>query len=136
MPGARCTRSLESKKGNKCSPAVTVTTSTPETPSIPRAMVYGLLRALPGDRALLTPSLADYSTSLTPTAEASGPHDLTVRLWCLPSSAPSASIASCPASVTIASRPSEWGQDKNGYTRDPHFCKSEYFFLKGLTANR
>jgi hypothetical protein len=30
---------------------------TPETPGIPRAMVYGLFRALPGDRALLPPSL-------------------------------------------------------------------------------
>ena len=29
---------------------------TPESPGIPRAMVYGLLRALPGDRALLPPS--------------------------------------------------------------------------------
>src|SRR5471030_3296245 len=29
---------------------------TPETPGIPRAMVYGLFRALPGDRALLPPS--------------------------------------------------------------------------------
>ena len=29
---------------------------TPKTPGIPRAMVYGLLRALPGDRALLPPS--------------------------------------------------------------------------------
>jgi hypothetical protein len=33
-----------------------VATVTPETPGIPRAMVYGLLRALPGDRALLPPS--------------------------------------------------------------------------------
>ena len=29
---------------------------TPESPGIPRAMVYGLLRALPGDRAFLPPS--------------------------------------------------------------------------------
>src|ERR1700730_3609233 len=32
---------------------------TPESPSIPRAMVYGLFRALPGDRALLPPSPAE-----------------------------------------------------------------------------
>src|SRR3984893_4394132 len=31
---------------------------TPESPGIPRAMVYGLLRALPGDRAFLPPSPA------------------------------------------------------------------------------
>ena len=33
-----------------------VVTVTPESPGIPRAMVYGLFRALPGDRALLPPS--------------------------------------------------------------------------------
>jgi hypothetical protein len=35
-----------------------VTTVTPVSPDIPRAMVYGLFRALPGDRALLPPSSA------------------------------------------------------------------------------
>ncbi len=75
MPGDRCARSPGAEKNG----AGIVTTSTPETPSIPRTMGYGLLRALPGDRALLTPSLIDCSTSLTPTAEASGPHDLAVR---------------------------------------------------------
>jgi hypothetical protein len=34
-----------------------VTTVTPDTPGIPRTMGYGLLRALPGDRAFLSPSL-------------------------------------------------------------------------------
>src|SRR5258708_27655041 len=47
---------------------------TPESPGTPRAMVYGLFRALPGDRALLPPSPADYSASLTP---ASGCQDHT-----------------------------------------------------------
>ena len=32
---------------------------TPESPGIPRAMVYGLYRALPGDRAFLPPSPAE-----------------------------------------------------------------------------
>jgi hypothetical protein len=32
---------------------------TPESPGIPHAMVYGLCRALPGDRALLPPSPAE-----------------------------------------------------------------------------
>ena len=78
---------------------------TPKTPGIPHAMVYGLLRALPGDRALLPPSPADHSANLTP---ASRRQDHTT----LPSaSAPfvkgaSTSTASRPASVTIASRPS------------------------------
>jgi hypothetical protein len=78
---------------------------TPKTPGIPRAMVYDLFRALPGDRALLPPSPADHSANLTP---ASRRQDHTTS----PSvSAPfvigaSASTASRPASVTIASRPS------------------------------
>ena len=36
-----------------------VTTVTPETPGIPYAMVHGLFRALPGDRAFLSPSFAE-----------------------------------------------------------------------------
>src|ERR1700688_4938100 len=33
---------------------------------LPCAVVYGLLRALPGDRVFLSPSLADTSANLTP----------------------------------------------------------------------
>jgi hypothetical protein len=47
---------------------------TPESPGIPRAMVYGLLRALPGDRAFLPPSPAGLTANLTP---ASGRQDHT-----------------------------------------------------------
>src|SRR5829696_7925080 len=36
------------------------------TPTSPAQWLYGLLRALPGERALLPPSLADDSASLTP----------------------------------------------------------------------
>jgi hypothetical protein len=56
MPGARCTRSLVCKMKKHTS---VVTTVTPDSPGIPRAMVYGLYRALPGDRALLSPSSAE-----------------------------------------------------------------------------
>jgi hypothetical protein len=49
------------------------------TPGAPHAMVYSLYRALPGDRALLTPSLATYA-NLTPTIEVSGPHVFAVRI--------------------------------------------------------
>src|ERR1700731_5337735 len=45
-----------------------------ESSGFPRAAVYGLLRALPGDRALLPPSFADRSTTLAP---ASGRQDHT-----------------------------------------------------------
>ena len=78
---------------------------TPESPGIPRAMVYGLFRALPGDRAFLPPSPALLSANLTP---ASGRQDHTSS----PSAytpfviGASASTASRPAAVTIATRPS------------------------------
>src|SRR5882762_7585464 len=63
MPGAQCTRSLVCEKNKHTS---VVTTVTPELPGIPRAMVYGLLRALPGDQACLTPSPALLLADLTP----------------------------------------------------------------------
>ena len=43
-----------------------VTTGPPEQPAFPHAMVYGLLRALPGDQALLSPSPALLLADLTP----------------------------------------------------------------------
>jgi hypothetical protein len=56
---------------------------TPRTPGIPHAMVYGLLRALPGDRALLPPSPRAVSCArLDASVEASGPHDFAVRFRC------------------------------------------------------
>ncbi len=57
-----------------------VTTVTPEQPGIPRAMVYGLFRALPGDHACLTPSPALLLADLTPTIGASERHDFAVRV--------------------------------------------------------
>src|SRR6266849_2823665 len=112
-----------------------VTTSTPESPGIPaRNGFNGFLRALPGDRALLPPSLSGYvlskpgwadlnSANLTP---ASGRQDHTtspyaatslVRSLCNRSQAEAcpaihraqntaASTAPLPASVTIMIRPS------------------------------
>ena len=68
-----------------------VTTSTPESPGIPaRNGFNGFLRALPGERALLPPSLSGYvlskpgradftSAGLDAGVEASGPHDFAVR---------------------------------------------------------
>src|SRR3954463_8022963 len=76
------------------------------TRRFPRNGFNGLLRALPGDRALLPPSFVDRLTSLTP---ASGRQDHTTS----PSAASivrlidtTASTASRPAFVTIAKRPS------------------------------
>ena len=52
------------------------------TPGIPRAMVYGLFRALPGDRAFLPPSSASmpkHRRRFDASIGASGPHGFTVR---------------------------------------------------------
>src|SRR5437868_7890772 len=46
----------------------------------PRNGFNGLLRTLPGDRAFLSPSPAEYFRQLDASVEASGPHDFAVRL--------------------------------------------------------
>jgi hypothetical protein len=58
-----------------------VTTVTPVSPGIPRAIGFnGLFRALPGDRAFLSPSLAEgHFRQLDASVEASGRHGFTVR---------------------------------------------------------
>src|SRR6478672_5843848 len=63
MPGTQCTRSLVCKKNKHTS---VVTTVTPERPAFPAQWFYGLLRALPGDHAFLTPSPALLIANLTP----------------------------------------------------------------------
>src|SRR5712671_5910119 len=88
MPGARCTRSLV------CTCSGRKHTSNNEYTGITRhsrtQWFYGLCRALPGDRALLPPSLRGYrfviarlgrqnSAKLDASVGASGPHDFAVR---------------------------------------------------------
>jgi len=75
-----------------------VATSTPESPGIPaRNGFNGFLRALPGDRAFLSPSSADNSADLTP---ASGRQDHTTS-----QSASSALVFSAAASTASRLRP-------------------------------
>src|SRR4051794_14873617 len=82
-----------------------VTTGKAGVPGIPaRDGFNGFLRDLPGDRACLSPSLC-FCTKLDASVEASGPHDFAVRVQHRSSAAPSTSIASRPAFVTIASAP-------------------------------
>src|ERR1700730_17132721 len=70
-------------------------------------MVYGLFRALPGDRAFLPPSPAKIaSRELDASVGASGPHDFAVRKLHRPSSALPASTASRSAFRDVAQRPS------------------------------
>src|ERR1700730_12431338 len=56
------------------------TAEAPETSGIPHAMVLRLIRAVPGDRALLPPSSAGKSRDLNASVGASGPHDFAVRI--------------------------------------------------------
>src|SRR5258706_765464 len=79
-------------------------------PAFPAQWFYGLLRALPGDQACLTPSPALLIADLTP---ALGRQNDTTWPYAAvrSSSALTASTASRPAFVTIAKRPSE-GRDR------------------------
>ena len=76
-------------------------------PAFPAQWLYGLLRALPGERlfCLRRPRAAFASLGLDASTTAPEPHDFTVRLRRATSLAPSASIASHRAFVTFASAP-------------------------------
>src|SRR5258705_5863959 len=63
MPGAQCARSLVCKKTNT---RVSHHGHTGNHPAFPAQWFYGLLRALPGDQACLTPSPALLLADLTP----------------------------------------------------------------------
>src|SRR5258705_5064652 len=101
MPGARCTGGLTCKIAKKRTRAYRFSGG---NPAFPAQWFYGLLRALPGDQACLTPSPALLLADLTP---ASGRQNDTT--W--PSaSAPfvkgtTASTASRPALMTLANAP-------------------------------
>ena len=78
-PGARCTRGLV------CNSCIKKRTRayrfSGDTPAFPAQWFYGLLRALPGDRAFLPPSSARRfaSRELDASFGAPGPHGFTVR---------------------------------------------------------
>jgi hypothetical protein len=93
-----------------------VTTVTPETPGIPRAMVLTVSSALSPVTGLVchrSPVKVAFHR-LDASVGASGPHDFAVRRSAPSSEAPPASTASRPAFVTIASRPSK-GTGPNRY---------------------
>ena len=93
---------------NKNEHTSVVTTVTPVSPGIPRAMVLTAYIALsPVSRAFLPPSPARSSPhELDASVGASGPHDFAVRKLRPRLQAHPASTASRPTSVTIAKRPS------------------------------
>jgi hypothetical protein len=129
MPGARCARSLACKIKKHTS---IVTTVTPRIPGIPRAMVLTVSFVLSPVTGLCCHCRQrNYFHQLDASVGASGPHDFAVRLTCCSSKAPSASTASRPAFVTIASRPS-LGRDGAFIVliwvrrRKEYFCKWDW----------
>jgi hypothetical protein len=87
---------------------VVVTTVTPETPGIPRAMVYSLLRALPGEPGLFATVISGISsTDLIP---ASGRQDHTTSPSALGAFVSGTlRVHRIPArAVDVAQRPSVW----------------------------
>src|SRR3984885_7117386 len=126
MPGARCTRSLVCAMGSKYAHEYSQR-ATGKHPTFPHAMVYGLYRALPGDRLSCHRRYADSSANLTPASgcqdHTSSPSAKSVRS----SVAPPASTASRPAFVTIASAPLS-GRDGERYTADLGLLKIRNIF--------
>ena len=77
MPGARCARSLACSKKTR----ELVTTVTPESPGIPRAMVLTVSFALSSATGLFCYRRLQVTTcKLDASVGASGPHDFAVRL--------------------------------------------------------
>ena len=128
-PGARCTRGLVCNSAQKTHTSIQVQR---RQSGIPCAMVYGLFRALPGDRAFLPPSPALLSANLTP---ASGCQDHTTL--------PSASCAFVKGAIHVHRIPPHVcddhetplmpRRDGGGYRLIWVFGKSEYFFKRGWT---
>jgi hypothetical protein len=103
MPGARCARSLacKIKKAYEHSHHG----HAGYTRHSLRDGFNGFLRALPGDRLCCHPHGRNCFRQLDASVETSGPHDFIVRVQHRSSAVLSASTASRPASVTIASAP-------------------------------
>jgi hypothetical protein len=121
MPGAQCARSLACKIKKHTS---VVTTVTSDSPDIPRTMVYGLFRALPGDQVFLTPSPAEKnSADLTPTRRRQD-HTPSPSAFAPFVKGASTSTASRSASVTIASRPFWKERDGGSIIRKSELCQA------------
>src|ERR1700748_2277546 len=78
MPDARCTRSLVCAWGNKYAHEYSQR-AIGKHPTFPHAMVYGLYRALPGDRLSCHRRLRSYLRPLDTSVGVSGPHVFAVR---------------------------------------------------------
>src|SRR5260370_18585263 len=128
MPGAQCARSLACKinKAHEHSHHG----HTGNHPAFPAQWFYGLLRALPGDQACLTPSPALLIADLTP---ASGRQNHTTS----PSASarfvkPPSRVHRIPPRVDdVAQRPS-FGTGRDGYASDLGQVKTNIFLISGL----
>src|SRR5258708_3841527 len=133
MPDAQCTRSLVCEKTNT---RVSHHGHTGFDPAFPAQWFYGLLRALPGDQACLTPSpallLADLTPALGRQNDTTWPYASAsfVRL-AVARLTPPRPPHPCPTSVTIAKRPSV-GRHGKGYASDLGRRRSEIFLISGL----
>jgi hypothetical protein len=142
MPGARCTRGLVCQIAHR--KAHTSIQGSGGSPTSPAQWLYGLLRALPGERACLPPSppRSLLPRSLTP---ASRRQDHTTSPYALAFSsgelnrspdAKASTASRAPRVVTIMIRPScgrETGEEM------PVICptwKARYFSFRGLTLFR
>src|SRR5438067_5969890 len=131
MPGAQCARSLACKIKKHTS---IVTTVTPVTPGIPRAMVLTVSFALSPVTGLFCHCRRQVTTcQLDASVGASGPHDSAVRITRCSSAARSASTASRSASVTIAIRPFE-ERDGGVYKADLAEARTDLFSAKHWTG--
>ena len=100
----------------------------------PRNGFNGFLRALPGDRAFLSPSPAKVVFhELDASVGASGPHDFSVRFRRARLAAPSASTASRPAFVTLRNAPPK-GRDGTDIAVIWVSEKQKYFCKRGWTG--
>src|SRR5206468_11459975 len=78
---AGCTLHPRSRVPKMCIKAHTSIQGSGNTPTSPAHWLYGLLRALPGERALLPPSpRGKLPARLSASVAAPGPHDFAVRL--------------------------------------------------------
>jgi hypothetical protein len=102
-PGARCTRGLACKFRTR--ERTRAYRFSGNTPAFPAQWFYGLLRALPGDRAFLPPSLSRCPQELDTSVGVSGPHDFAVRLSHARQSLLSRPPHPAPTFVTMANAP-------------------------------
>jgi hypothetical protein len=98
-------------------------------------MVYGLLRALPGDRLVDTVTGEMNSASLTP-APRRQDHTSSPSALATPVSRAAASTASPPRVRDVRVTPLRVGRDGERYSADLGLRKTRIFFQKGLDTSR